>query len=88
MEDLKYAFLDRVVERFGETAKNLIGEAESTSDLNHICYGSLLAACILHCEKHGIEEGRAAVLELVHQIFDERRERERILSEDEGATFH
>ena len=81
-------FLDFVVETFGEAARTLIADAESMKDLEKICYGSLLAACILHCEKHGIDNGEKAVLALVREIFDERREREAHLALPTDATLH
>ena len=62
-----FEFLDLVVESFGDTAKQLIAEAGSMKNLNTICYGSLLAACILHCEKLGIELAQ----ESVHRLVDE-----------------
>lgn len=84
----EFAFLDHVVETFGATTKDLIGEAQSLKDLNTVCYGTLLAACILHCEKHGIDEGQDVVLRLVRQIFDERRAREASLPVPTEATLH
>ena len=71
-----FDFLDTVVEAFGAAARKLIADAQSMKDLDTICYGSLLAACILHCEKHGIEDAEKAVLTLVRDIFNERRQRE------------
>lgn len=84
----EFAFLDHVVETFGMTAKDLIGEARSMDDLNTVCYGVLLAACILYCEKHGIDEGEQTVEQLVKRIFDERREREGMLPVPTEATLH
>jgi len=83
-----FEFLDLVVESFGDTAKQLIAEAGSMKDLNTICYGSLLAACILHCEKLGIELAEESVHCLVDEIFVERREREATLSPPTDATLH
>ncbi len=83
-----FEFLDKVVDAFGETAKKLIAEANSMKDLDTICYGSLLAACILHCEKLGIEFAEPSVHRLVDEIFVERREREDILSPPTDATLH
>ncbi len=83
-----YEFLDTVVESFGDAARKLIADAESMKDLDTICYGSLLAACILHCEKHGIDDAEKAVLSLIRGIFDERRDREMQLSVPTGATLH
>lgn len=83
-----FEFLDLVVESFGDTAKQLIAEAGSMKDLNTICYGSLLAACILHCEKLGIELAEESVHRLVDEIFVERREREATLSPPTDATLH
>ena len=83
-----FEFLDMVVETFGAAAKKMIAEAKSMKDLDTVCYGSLLAACILHCEKHGIEDGEKAVLALIGRIFDERREREDNLSKPTDATVH
>lgn len=83
-----FEFLDTVVEAFGDAARKLIADAESMKDLETICYGSLLAACILHCEKHGIENGEKAVLTLVRNIFEERRERETKLAMPTDATLH
>ena len=83
-----FEFLDKVVDTFGEAAKRLIAEAKSTKDLNTVCYGSLLAACILHCEKHGIDDAEKAVRALVGTIFDERREREDRLATPTDATLH
>lgn len=87
-DDANFEFLDHVVETFGDAAKKLIGEARSMKDLDTICYGSLLAACILHCEKHGIENAEKAVLSLVDSIFEERRERETMLPVPTDATLH
>ncbi len=84
----EFEFLDTVVETFGAAAKKLIAEAGSTDDLNTICYGSLLAACILNCEKHGIEEAQKSVLRLVDEIFEERRVREDKLPIPTDATVH
>lgn len=86
--DNEFAFLDHVVEMFGSTAKELIAEARAMKDLETVCYGALLAACILHCEKHGIEDGQQAVMRLVEQIFDERREREALFPVPTEATLH
>ena len=83
-----YEFLDTVVESFGDAARKLIADAESMKDLDTICYGSLLVACILHCEKHGIDDAEKAVLSLIRGIFDERRDREMQLSVPTGATLH
>ena len=83
-----FEFLDLVVESFGDTAKQLIAEAGSMKDLNTICYGSLLAACILHCEKLGIELAEESVHRLVDENFVERREREATLSPPTDATLH
>jgi len=83
-----FEFLDLVVDAFGDTAKELIAEAGSMKDLNTICYGSLLAACILHCEKLGIDLAEESVHRLVDEIFVERREREEILSPPTDATLH
>ena len=83
-----FEFLDLVVESFGDTAKQLIAEAGLMKDLNTICYGSLLAACILHCEKLGIELAEESVHRLVDEIFVERREREATLSPPTDATLH
>ncbi len=87
-DDSTLEFLDYVVETFGEAAKKLIGEAKSMNDLDTICYGSLLAVCILHCEKHGIENAEKAVLSLINGIFEERRERETLLPVPTDATLH
>jgi len=81
-------FLDTVVETFGEAAQKLIADATCMKDLDTICYGSLLAACILHCEKHGIDNAEKAVLSLIQNIFDERREREAHLALPTDATLH
>ena len=86
--DQEFAFLDTVVETFGDAAKRLIGEAASMQDLDTICYGSLPAACILHCEKHGIDAAEKTVLALIRSIFDERREREAQLPVPTDATLH
>ena len=86
--DAEFAFLDQVVETFGAAARDMIAEAKSMKDLDTVCYGSLLAGCILHCEKHGIDEGRAVVLNLVNRIFDERQEREKLLPVPTEATLH
>ena len=86
--DDKFAFLDHVVESFGETTRQLVEEALSGRDLDTVCYGALLAACILHCQKHGIDDGERAVLRLVRQIFDERREREALFPAPTEATLH
>jgi hypothetical protein len=83
-----FEFLDLVVESFADTAKHLIAEAGTMKDLNTVCYGSLLAACILHCEKLGIELAEEAVHRLVDEIFVERRERESILASPTDATLH
>ncbi len=87
-DDSNFEFLDFVVETFGDAARKLITEAESMNDLDTICYGSLLAACILHCEKHGIENAEKAVYSLIRGIFDERREREGQLPMPTEATLH
>jgi hypothetical protein len=87
-DDDDFEFLDLVVETFGDAAKKLIAESKSMKDLDSICYGSLLAACILHCEKHGIENAEKAVLSLIQRIFDERREREELLPVPTDATLH
>ena len=86
--DEDFNFLDKVVEAFGDAAKQLIADAESMKDLDSICYGSLLAACILHCEKHGIDDAENAVLAQIREIFAERREREDQLSAPTDATLH
>jgi len=83
-----FEFLDLVVESFGDTAKQLIAEAGSMKNLNTICYGSLLAACILHCEKLGIELAQESVHRLVDENFVERRKRESMLSPPTDATLH
>jgi hypothetical protein len=83
-----FEFLDLVVEAFGDTAKQLIAKADSMKDLNTICYGSLLAACILHCEKLGVELAEESVHRMVDEIFVERREREAMLSSPTDATLH
>jgi hypothetical protein len=83
-----FEFLDLVVESFGDTAKQLIAEAGLMKDLNTICYGSLLAACILHCEKLGNELAEESVHRLVDENFVERREREATLSPPTDATLH
>jgi len=84
----EFAFLDHVVESFASTVRQLIGEAQSGKDLETICYGVVLAACILHCQKHGIDDGQREVLQLVRQIFDERREREAKLPVPTDVTLH
>ncbi len=84
----EFEFLDTVVETFGDAARKLIGDAGCMKDLDAICYGSLLAACILHCEKHGIDDAEKAVLSLIREIFDERRERETHLALPTDATLH
>ncbi len=84
----EFEFLDTVVETFGDAARKLIGDAACMKDLDAICYGSLLAACILHCEKHGIDNAEKAVLSLIREIFDERRERETHLVLPTDATLH
>ena len=83
-----HEFLDTVVEAFGQAAQKLIADAGSMKDLDAICYGSLLAACILHCEKHGIDNAEKAVLSLIRGIFAERREREAQLALPTEATLH
>ena len=84
----EFDFLDTVVDTFGEAARRLIADAGSMKDLYKICYGSLLAACILHCEKNGIDNAEKAVLSLIREIFDERREREAQLTTPTDATLH
>ncbi|NKB57790.1 MAG: hypothetical protein GKS00_15805 [Alphaproteobacteria bacterium] len=86
--ETEFNFLDTVVEGFGDVARKLIADAESMKDLDTICYGSLLAACILHCEKHGIEDAEKAVLSLVGEIFNERRQREGQLPIPTDVTLH
>lgn len=86
--DEDFNFLDKVVESFGDAAKQLIADADSMKDLDSICYGSLLAACILHCEKHGIDDAEKAVLAQIREIFAERREREDQLAAPTDATLH
>ncbi len=83
-----FEFLDLVVDSFSDTAKLLIAEANSIKDLDTICYGTLLAACILHCEKLGIELAEKSVHRLVDEIFVERREREAKFAPPTDATLH
>lgn len=81
MEERDFEFLDHVVDMFAATSKELIAEARSLENLDDVCYGSLLAACILHSEKLGVAVGRQEVVELVNRIFDERELRETLASE-------
>ena len=83
-----FDFLDTVVEAFGDAARKLIADAGSMKDLDMICYGSLLAACILHCEKHCIEDAEKAVLSLISDIFNERRQREGQMPIPTDVTVH
>lgn len=83
-----FDFLDTVVEAFGDAARKLISDAGSMKDLDTICFGSLLAACILHCEKHGIEDAEKAVLSLISDIFNERRQREGQMPIPTDVTVH
>ena len=88
MDKRDFEFLDHVVDLFADTSKGLISEARSTENLDDICYGSLLAACILHAEKFGVKEGRAEVVDLVNRIFDEREVRESLIPAGRGAVVH
>ena len=81
MDERDFEFLDRVVDMFALTSNTLIAEARSLENLDDVCYGSLLAACILHSEKLGVTAGRQEVVELVNRIFDERELRETLASE-------
>ena len=81
MDERNFEFLDHVVEAFAETSNGLVAEARSLENLDDVCYGSLLAACILHCEKLGVAVGRTEVIDLVNRIFDERELRETMVSE-------
>jgi hypothetical protein len=88
MDERDFEFLDLVVDMFAGTSKELIAKARSTENLEDICYGSLLAACILHSEKLGVKEGRAEVVDLVNRIFDEREVRESMIPAGRGAAVH
>ncbi|MFT6582356.1 MAG: hypothetical protein ACKVKG_18410 [Alphaproteobacteria bacterium] len=81
MDERDFEFLDRVVDMLALTSKTLIAEARSLENLDDVCYGSLLAACILHSEKLGVTVGCQEVTELVNRIFDERELRETLASE-------
>ena len=83
-----FDFLDKVVETFGDAAKQLIADAKSMKDLNTICYGSLLAACILYCQKHGIDDAEKAVFGEIESIFKERRGREGQLPVPTDVPLH
>lgn len=88
LDDRDFEFLDYVVDMYAGTSNELIAKARSTENLDDICYGSLLAACILHSEKFGVKEGRAEVVDLVNRIFDERELRESMIPEGRGAVVH
>jgi len=55
MDKRGFEFLDLVVDMFAGTSKELTAKAASKEHLEDICYGPLLAACILHAKKLGVK---------------------------------